>query len=144
MLHNEVRNLVVDAYEKTHNAQLVGELFGISKWTVYHLAEQKERTGCVDLRTSQRGRKKLLSKEDEKRICDCIEETPDITIEEIRDKLSLSASYSTVERIILAHGYTRKKKSLYATERERPRCERKKKGMGKEDNHKIDTETCIS
>ena len=45
-----------------------------------------------------------------------MEERPDITVNEIREKLQLTASYSTVERAIQAMGYTLKKKSLYASE----------------------------
>ena len=63
-----------------------------------------------------------------------MDESPDITIEEIREKLNLSASYSTVERAIDAMGYTLKKKSLYASERDRVRCAGKSQRM--EGNHK--------
>jgi hypothetical protein len=63
-----------------------------------------------------------------------MDEGPDITIEEIREKLNLSASYSIVERVIAAMGYTLKKKSLYASERDRVRCARKAQRM--ERSHK--------
>ena len=45
-----------------------------------------------------------------------MDERPDITIEEIQEKLHLSASYSTVERAIAAMGYTLKKKSFYVSD----------------------------
>ncbi|WP_297871957.1 transposase [uncultured Oscillibacter sp.] len=79
---------------------------------VYRLAEQKRKTGSVKLRTSQRGRKPVLTAEDKENIRNCIDADPGITIEEIREKLNLSASYFTVERAINAMGYTLKKKSL--------------------------------
>ena len=63
----------------------------------------------------------------------CMDESPDITIEEIREKLHLSASYSTVERAIAAMGYTLKKKSLYASERDRIRCAGEAQRMEKDD-----------
>lgn len=90
---------------------------------MYRLVGQKRKTDSVALRTSQRGRKPILSAEDKEHIRSCIDEEPDITIEEIREKLQLSASYSTtVERAIDAMGYTLKKRALYASERERVRC----------------------
>lgn len=122
MLHNEARELLVKGYEATHDVEGIAKAYSVSKWTVYRLAEQKRKTGSVTLRTSQRGRKPVLTPEDKANIRCCIDETPDITIEEIREKLNLSASYSTVERAIRAMGYTLKKKSLYASERERVRC----------------------
>ena len=63
-----------------------------------------------------------MTEEDKENIRRCIDERPDVTIEEIREKLDLCASYSTVERAIEAMGYTLKKKSLYASERDRVRC----------------------
>ena len=130
MLHNEARKLLVAGYEKTHNAAAIAEAYSVSIRTVYRLVEQKRETGNVELRTSQRGRKPVLMAEDKENIRQCIHGQPDITIEEIREKLELSASYSTVERAIKAMGYTRKKKSLYASERDRVRCGGKTQAMG--------------
>ena len=64
MLHNEARELLVESYEKTHNAEEIAKIFGVNKYTVYHMAERKRKTGSVALRTSQRGRKQLLNEED--------------------------------------------------------------------------------
>lgn len=122
MLHNEARELLVRGYEATHDAEGIAKAYSVSKWTVYRLVGQKRKTGTVALRTSQRGRKPLLTKQDHARIRASIEERPDITIEELREKLELKASYSTVERAVNKMGYTYKKKSLHATERERTRC----------------------
>ncbi len=133
MLHNEARELLVQGYEATHDAKGIAKAYSVSKWTVYRLVAQKRKTGSVALRTSQRGRKPFLTAEDKENIRHCMDESPDIT-EEIREKLNLSASYSTVERAIDAMGYTLKKKSLYASERDRVRCAGKTQRM--ERNHK--------
>lgn len=129
MLHDEARELLVQGYEATHDVEGIAKAYSVSKWTVYRLAEQKRKTGSVALRTNQRGRKPVLSAEDKENIRCCIDENSDITIEEIREKLNLSASYSTVERAIDAMGYTLKKKSLYASERDRVRCAGKAQRM---------------
>ena len=129
MLHDEARELLVQGYEATHDVEGIAKAYSVSKWTVYRLAEQKRKTGSVALRTNQRGRKPILSAKDKENIRCCIDENPDITIEEIREKLNLSASYSTVERAIDAMGYTLKKKSLYASERDRVRCAGKAQRM---------------
>jgi len=122
MLHNEARNLLVAGYAKTKDVHLIAKAYSVTERTVYRLVHQKQETGSVDLRTSQRGCKPVLSEADKARISQCLEENPDMTIEEIREKLQLSASYSTVERAVVEMGYTRKKKSLHATERDRSRC----------------------
>ena len=43
MLHNESRNLLVQVFERNHNAQQTAEDFSVSKWTVYRLSEQMEQ-----------------------------------------------------------------------------------------------------
>ncbi len=125
MLHNEARELLVKGYEKSHDAEGIAQAYSVSVRTVYRLVKQKQETGSVTLRTSQRGRKPVLTAEDKEKIRQCVDEKPDSTINEIREELGLSASYSTVERAIEEMGYTLKKKSLYASERDRVRCARK-------------------
>ena len=122
MLHNEARELLVESYEKTHNDEEIAKIFGVNKYTVYHMAERKRKTGSVALRTSQRGRKQLLNDEDKQHIRQCIDETPDITLAELRTKLGLKASIQTLSRVVRAMGYRVKKKSMSASEQERPRC----------------------
>ena len=108
MLHNEARELLVAGYEKTHDAAAIAEAYSVSIRTVYRLVKEKRERGSVELRTSQRGRKAVLSEKDKEAIRQCIDEQSDITVEEIRERLELSASYSTVERAINAMGYTLK------------------------------------
>ena len=75
MLHNEARELLVQGYEATHDAKGIAKAYSVSKWTVYRLAEQKRKTGSVALRTSQRGRKPVLTAEDKENIQHCMDET---------------------------------------------------------------------
>lgn len=130
MLHNEAWELLVRDYEVTHDAEGIAKAYS---GTVYRLAEQKRKPGSVALRTSQRDRKPVLTTADKENIRQCMDEKPDITIEEIRETLSLSANYSTVARAINAMGYTLKKKSLYASERDRIRCAGEAHRMEKDD-----------
>lgn len=89
---------------------------------------------CCRRKVSQRVRKQILTAKDKENIRYCIDENPDVTIEEIWEKLNLSANYSTVERAIGSMGYTPKKKSLYASGRDRVRCAGKTQRV--ERNHK--------
>ena len=122
MLHNEARELLVKGYEKTGDAKTIAAAYSVSERTVYRLAQQKRETGSVAVRTSQRGRKKSLTKEDKENIRNIMDEKPDSTVNEILEGRQLGVSYSTVERAINGMGYTLKKKTLHASERERLRC----------------------
>ena len=123
MLHNEARNLLVQAYEQTHNAQTVAKCFQVSTSTVYRLSGQMKKTGSVDLQTSQRGRKAALTEENLHEIDQLIIAQPDITIDEIIEKLGVTVSNETMRKAVIRLGYVYKKKSFYSAERERVRCE---------------------
>ena len=122
MLQNETREMLVKYYEKSGDGKAAAEAESVSERTGYRLAQQKRETGSVALRTSQRGRKPSLTEEYKENIRQSMEETPDSTVREIQEKRKRSVSRSTVERAIKAMGYTLKKKSLHASERERLRC----------------------
>lgn len=47
MLHKETRELIIKAYEKIKDVKKVAEAFSVNIWYVYHLAEQKRKTGSV-------------------------------------------------------------------------------------------------
>ena len=129
MLHNEARKLLVKAYEETHDVQTVAKCFQVSTSTVYRLSGQMKKTGSVELRTSQRGRKAALTKEDLHDIDQLVKGQPDITIDEIIEKQGLSVSNETVRKAVIGLGYVYKKKSFYAAERERLRCQGSEGGL---------------
>ena len=68
MLHNETRNHLIQAYNKTHNAKEVAECFSVDVSTVYRLVEQMKREGSVSVKTSLRGRKSSLKEADLQKI----------------------------------------------------------------------------
>ena len=121
MLHNEARELLLKAWDKTHNVQGVAECLSVNKSTVYRLVERRDRTGEWKTRTHPRGRNPALSQEQKQAIIQLVQECPDITINEIVEQLHLAVSDEIVRRVLIQAGYTYKKKSLHAKEQERPR-----------------------
>ena len=128
MLNNETRELLVEAY-KNYTAKELSEIFNIHVSSVYRIVKQKRDTGCVKLQTNKRGRKSVLTEKDLKNISGLIDSQPDITINEIIEKLELKATNETVRKAVIKMGYKYKKKSLHASERERPRCNLWKKKL---------------
>ena len=86
MLHDETRKLLIEAWNKTHNAKEIAECFSVNTSTVYRLEKQMRETGSVKTMTSQRGRKHALTPEDIQNIDRVVRQEPDITIDEIIDK----------------------------------------------------------
>ena len=132
MLNNETRALLVDAYQRHGNAELVASMFAVAPRTVYRLVAQMRDTGSVALRTSQRGRKPKLSDDQLRQIDELIQQKPDITLLDIQEELNLDCSESTLSRAVrFKLGYSLKRKVIHASEQKRPRCERKKGAMGR-------------
>lgn len=127
MRHNEARKLLVDAWNKTHNAKEVAEYFSVDTSTVCRLAKRMRETGSVETRVSQRGHKPAQSRADIQNIDHLIQAQPNIMIHEISERLQLHVSDEAVRKAALKLGYVYKKKSLHASGQERPRCQRRGK-----------------
>lgn len=130
MLSTEVRELMVKAYEKSHNATEVARNFSVSRSTVYDYVKQMRERGSVAVQTSKRGRKAILSQQLDK-IAETITNQPDISIHEIKEKLALPVSEENIREKVVQMGFVYKKKSLHASERERSRCGHPAKRMDK-------------
>ena len=107
MLHNEERHLIIQALNHHIPVKEIAECFSVNTCTIYRLRKQMKMTGSVETRTSLRGRKPVLSNDDIVHIDNLIQQHPDITI-----------------------GYVYKKKSLHASEQERPRHSIEAKKLG--------------
>ena len=121
MLHNEARKLVLEAWDKTHNAREIAKYFSVNESTIYRLVEERARTGSYETRTQLRGRKTILTEKHHHDILELVQKQPDITMKEIGDE--------AVRRFLIKQGDTYKKKSLHAKEQERPRCAEKTQQM---------------
>ena len=121
ILTNNERKRLVEAYERIGNAKMLAEAYNVSERTVYRLVAQKKKIGNVELQTFKRGRKPKITETDLQRITETIIEEPDITLQEIIDKLEINCKVPTICQVIRHKlGFTRKKKSLYAAERDKP------------------------
>ena len=84
---------------------------------IYQPVHQKLSTGTADALTYRCGRKRKLSSEDIARIDKATQETPDITLAELIEKLHLPCSVPTLDRVVCDKlHYTRKKKMIHAAE----------------------------
>ena len=130
MLGNETRKRLVSGYERSHDAKMIAQAYGVSEREVYKLAAQMRESGSVEVRTGNCGRKPKLTEEELKRVDKAIQTQPDITIGELIRDLELDISESRLGRIVREKlGYSRKKKVIHASEQERPRCAGKTSGM---------------
>ena len=129
MLHNEARELLIQALETSHNVREVARNYGVNRSTVYRLKKRLDETGSIETRTCLRGRKPALPPEEVENINRIVQNRPDITMDEIIETLRLTVSNETVRKTVRQLSYCRKKKSLHASERERSRCGTEAKSM---------------
>ena len=135
MLHDETRKLLIEAWNKTHNAKEIAECFSVNTSTVYRLEKQMRETGSVKTRTSQRGRKHALTPEDLQNIDRVVQQEPDITIDEIINNLHASEQERS-----RCQGKTQKLEKTYVGERH------KSSGLSgrKRSKHQYDATLCQS
>ena len=119
MLSQEERELLIKIYEKTHDVKMIAEIFGVNERTVYERIHDYKERGTTELRTHQRGRKSLITAEDEERIKELIQKNNDVTIHEINETLKLNVNDETIRQHVVKMGFRYKKKSIYAAERGR-------------------------
>ena len=129
MLHNEARKLILEAYDKGVSVKELTKCFSVNTCSIYRLLKRRNETGSYETQTNLRGKKPKLSDADHQHILSLLEKQPDITCLEIIETLDLPVSIDTVWRFLQQAGYHRKKKSLYASEQERPRCGTEKKKL---------------
>ena len=144
MLHNEERHLIIQALNHHIPVKEIAECFSVNTSTIYRLRKQMEKTGSVETRTSLRGRKHVLSDDDIVHIDSLIQQQPDITIQEIMDTLHLKVSDEAVRQAVLKLGYVYKKKSLHASEQERPRRSEKAKKLAATYSGERRKKPCVS
>ncbi len=77
------------------------------RW-VYKLLRQRKETGCIEPRRGRTGPKPKLAAH-ENRLRELIDAVPDATLEEIRQKLGLGVSITTLWRALRDLGVTFKK-----------------------------------
>ena len=131
MLSNEARKIIIKAHEKGYKTAEIADIFDVDVSSINKLLRQYKKTGSYELRTHERGRKAVLTDDDRKNISALINENPDITINEIIEKLNLKLKNEAVRKAVRKMGYVYKKKTLHASERERSRCGQSEKRMDK-------------
>ena len=114
MLHNEARKLILEGYDKGISVKELAKCFSVNTCSIYRLLKRRNETGRYETRTNLRGKKPKLSDADHQHILSL---------------LNLPVSINTVWRFLQKAGYRRKKKSLHASEQERPRCGREEEKL---------------
>ena len=118
-----------DAMMVIISAKELAKYFSVNTCSIYRLLKRLNETGSYETQTNLRGKKPKLSDTDHQHILSLLEKQPDISCLEIIETLNSPVSIDTVWRFLQKAGYRRKKKSLHASEQERPRCGREEEKL---------------
>ena len=126
----DLREKIVTAYEN-HEGSLrkTAERFAVSLGTVSRLVKRFRQTGTLEPKPHGGGQKRKIVGKHLQVFRRLVTEQPDATLPELRERLrretGLVVGTSTVSLTLKRLGYTRKKKTLHATERDQDEDVRK-------------------
>lgn len=120
----------------------IAQRFFVNVSTIVRLLKQYRQTGSAEPRSHNGGRRPALGPDDLERLRKLIQEQPDATLEELRDRLGVSCSCMAISRALKKLRITWKQKVLHATQRDTPKGRRKrtafrKKVVGIEPKHLV-------
>jgi transposase len=118
----ELRERVVRAVEQRESTiEAVAKVFSVGTTFIYKMLRQKEETGSIAPKPHGGGFAPLIDEPELKELRQLVQEQPDATLEELRDRLQqrmrVDASLPMVCRALQKLGLPRKQKRFFARER---------------------------
>jgi transposase len=110
----------------------IARVFRVSTSFVVRLLQRRRDWGTLDPKPHQGGPAPALGPDDLKRLTDLVRDQPDATLEQLRQRGGFSCSLKTLWFALDRLGLTRKKKSLHASQRDRPDVQKKRHSFRRE------------
>jgi transposase len=129
-LSMDLRERIVAAVELgEHSLCEVAELFAVNLSTIVRLLQRYRRTGSVQPKPHAGGAPPKLDAQATARLLELVREQSDATLAELRDRLSIACSITTIFRALKRNDITRKKKTYHAAERDSPRVQEQRQAF---------------
>lgn len=108
MLSENSRRLIAQAYHSgVCKAKTLATIFETSPTTVYYWAKLEREGKPLTVRTSKRGRKPILTKQQCQAIVAYCLKHRETTLGQIKSALKLQASLETIRRVLVKAGFSR-------------------------------------
>lgn len=112
-LSTDLRRRIIEAHENREGTQTqIAKRFKVSRKTVYNVLRRWQEEDSLEPRPHGGGRSPSVTPEQEEKLRSALEEQPDLTLEELRQRCGISSSLASVDRAMRRMGITRKKKSV--------------------------------
>ncbi len=110
-----------------HSLRELAHLFAVNLSTIVRLLQRYRSTGSVLPKPHMGGPHRKLDANAEARLLELVQEQPDATLTELRDRLGIPCSIMTIFRALQRNNITRKKKTYHADERDSSRVQKQRK-----------------
>lgn len=118
---SDLRERVVGAVDRGEGSQReIARRFGVSLSFVVRMLQRRRSSGGLEPRPHGGGAGFKLSVDDRIRLFGLVREHPDATLKRLKEMGGFDCTLTTLWRTLRRCGWTRKKKSLHADERDRP------------------------
>jgi len=126
----DLRERVADAVDhKEGSLRQIARRFRVSTSFVVRLLQRRRDAGTIEPKPHGGGPAPVLGPDDHRRLAALIEEHPDATLEQLKQRGGFTCSPKTLWHALRQQGLTRKKKTLRADERDRPDVRAKRRSF---------------
>ena len=123
----ELRQRIVAAIDAKEGSQReIARRFGVSGSFIVRLLQHRRKTGGLEPSPHGGGRSFSLDADARRRLAAMVRKRPDATLQQLKDFGGFDCTLTTLWRTLRRMGLTRKKKTLRASERDRPDVQTKR------------------
>lgn len=108
MVSMELRKLIIANYKAGMKVTELGRIFQVGKSTIWKLLKKERETGSIE--PEYHGKKSSITDEQRQAMFDLVNKEPDVTLEEIRERLDLPIHKSQISNLLGQAGYRLKKR----------------------------------
>jgi len=132
-LSNDLRERILKAIDNREGSRRkLAARFCVNPSTITRLLQLRRQTGSFDPRPHAGGVTPTLDHDALERLRKLVEETPDATLETLKQKMGVTGSIMIICRALRKLGLPLKKKSEHASERDTPEVKKKRREFRKE------------
>lgn len=119
----DLRTRVVEAYLAGEGSQAVlAKRFKVSERWLQNLLRQQRESGSFEAMPHGGGRERIIGAEKEALLQEVLAETPDASLDELRERCAINGSRMCVARALKRLNFTRKKSRCFARNSESREC----------------------
>jgi transposase len=118
----DLRKRVLAACDAGHGTKEVACSFDVSEAWVRRLKQRRRQWGTIAPLPGRYGQPYRLSEEDLRRLCGLVEQHPDATLRQLRQRMEMPVGLATVFRALRRMQLSFKKKSCTRPSRTAPTC----------------------